>query len=418
MKRFLLGSVKTLAALALWCVAVFFAFSEGWLRSPVTGSPEPSAFLDASKGMVAEANPGSFAMILIEDGEIAGSQYVSRGAEVGPESRFQVASLSKWVTAWGVMKLVQDGRIDLDAPVSTYLTRWQLPDGPFDENGVTVRRLLSHTAGLGDGLGYQGFGDGEAVQTLEESLTRAADASPNAEGSTAVTAPPGEAWKYSGGGYTLLQLVIEEVTGQSFAAYMQQAVFAPLGMVDTSFDHDEASRGALAGNYALDGSAEPFRRYTAMAAAALFTSAGDMARFAMAQAPGAVNPVLDDAHRTSMRQPHGRSLGADIWGLGAMLYAPNGNGDFIVGHDGNNEPAINTAVRLDPATGDGIVVLETGAPILATRVAGEWIFWKTGNIDFLLFSMMIGTMLNWIMAGSVIIVIIALVRAWRGRRRG
>lgn len=248
MKRFLLVSVTTLVALGLWCVAVFLAFSEGWLRSPITSSPEPAAFLDVGKTVVAEAAPGSFAMILIEDGQIAGSHYVSRGTPVGPQSRFQVASLSKWVTAWGVMKLVQDGRIDLDAPVSTYLTRWKLPDGPFNEDGVTIRRLLSHTAGLGDGLGYQGFGPDETVQTVEESLTRASDASPSAEGAVTVTSPPGASWNYSGGGYTLLQLLVEEVTGQSFASYMQQAVFTPLGMMDTSFDHDEAALGELAEN--------------------------------------------------------------------------------------------------------------------------------------------------------------------------
>lgn len=60
-----------------------------------------------------------------------------------------------------------------------------------------------------------------------------------------------------------------------------------------------------------------------------------------------------------------------------MLYAANNSGDFIVGHDGSNEPAINTAARLDPATGDGIVILETGNPLLTTEIAGEWVFRKT-----------------------------------------
>ncbi len=86
-----------------------------------------------------------------------------------------------------------------------------------------------------------------------------------------------------------------------------------------------------------------------------------------------------------MRVPRGRELGADIWGLGTMLYAENGSGDFIIGHDGDNEPAINSAVEHRPATGDGIVILETGTPLLATEIAGEWVFWKTGKVDFLMF---------------------------------
>ena len=83
-----------------------------------------------------------------------------------------------------------------------------------------------------------------------------------------------------------------------------------------------------------------------------------------------------------MRKPLASQFGQEIWGLGTMLYAPNGVGGFVVGHDGNNEPAINTAVRLNPATGNGIVILETGNRLLATRLAGEWVFWETGNLDF------------------------------------
>ena len=74
------------------------------------------------------------------------------------------------------MKLVDNGQLDLDAPVSNYLTRWQLPPSPFNNQEVTVRRLLSHTAGLTDGLGYSGFEEGHPLQSLEQSLTKAADA--------------------------------------------------------------------------------------------------------------------------------------------------------------------------------------------------------------------------------------------------
>ena len=90
--------------------------------------------------------------------------------------------MSKWVTAWGVLTLVEAGKLDLDKPVSTYLTRWKLPPGAFPNDGVTVRRLLSHMAGLTDGLGYAGFKPGVPLQRLEDSLTRAADASPGADG--------------------------------------------------------------------------------------------------------------------------------------------------------------------------------------------------------------------------------------------
>lgn len=419
MKRFLLTAVGILLAVGLWVVLVFLGFSEGWGRQPVVASSSPDAFMQAAERMITEDHVGNAALVLIEDGEIAGTNFTSAGEPVGPHTRFQVASLSKWLAAWGVMTLVRDGEIDLDAPVSTYLTRWQLPDGPFEEDEVTVRRLLSHTAGLGDGLGYQGFAQAEEVQSLEDSLTQAGDASPNADGAVSVVAEPGSGWNYSGGGYTLLQLVVEEVSGESFSDYMASHVFRPLGMTDTTFAYDEAAAADLAENYNLDGEAEPFRHYTALAATSLFTSAADMARFAMAQAPGAEDrypQTLSPDLRAEMRAPHGSQMGADIWGLGTMLYAANGEGDFIIGHDGNNEPAINTAVRLNPDTGDGIVVLETGSNLLATEIAGEWVFWKTGNVDFLMFSMRMETMLLWMAIGALLILIVGIVIGWKWRR--
>jgi len=116
---------------------------------------------------------------VIEGGEVAERYFMSAGETVDGASVYQVASLGKWITAWGVMVLVEEGAIDLDTPVSEYLTRWQLPDSAFDPSGVTVRRLLSHTAGLTDGLGYDGFERADEVQSLEASLTRARDASPD-----------------------------------------------------------------------------------------------------------------------------------------------------------------------------------------------------------------------------------------------
>ena len=92
-------------------------------------------------------------------------------------------------------------------------------------------------------------------------------------------------------------------------------------------------------------------------------------------------------------------------------------GGFIVGHDGSNEPAINTAARLDPATGDGIVVLSTGNPLLATRIAGEWVFWKTGNVDSLTFASRLPTALAVFAAGSLAILLVSSLLIWRRRRK-
>ena len=419
LKRFLALALTAFAAALGWCVLVFVTVSEGWLRQPLVETAEPAVFFRAVREQLAAPHDGNISFILLEAGEVAGEFHHSSGRPVDGDSLYQVASLSKWLSAWGVMVLVQDGVVDLDAPVSRYLSRWELPPSAFDRDGVTARRLLSHTAGLDDGLGYAGFESPGAVQSLEDSLAMAADASPGTAGAVRVAREPGSGWDYSGGGYTLLQLLVEEVSGLAFSDFMAARVFAPLGMTRTTFDHGEALSLGVAENYRADGSIEPLRYYTAQAAASAFTSARDLTRFLQAQAPGergAAETVLSRETQRLMRRPHAAQLGADIWGLGVMLYAPNNAGDFIIGHDGSNEPAINTAARLDPATGDGIVVLETGDPMLATRIAGEWVFWKTGRVDSLSFAAAFDGMLKAMAAGLLVIVLATLVLAWRGRR--
>ena len=413
MKQYIRIALGTTIAIISWVALVFIGSSEGWLHEAITASRSSDGFMVAAEKIIDEEPNGNIAMVLVEKGDVADSYYRSSDASVDQDTVFQVASLSKWLTAWGVMVLVEDGLIDIDAPVSQYLTRWQLPNSEFDHSKVTIRRLLSHTAGLDDSLGYNGFDTVDEVQTLEDSLTRAKDASPGKSGIVKVGNEPGKEWSYSGGGYTLLQLVIEEVSGLSFADHMKQSVFQPLGMTRTTFDHSEAIEMGLAENLTLDGRSEPFRWYTALAATSLFTSPADMAKFIEIQAPEGKQSVLSKKMLAMMATPHASSLGADIWGLGVMLYAPNNNGGFVIGHDGNNEPAINTAVRLDPATGDGIVVLETGSALLATKLASEWVFWKTGNVDNLAFAMLLDTMFLWMLIGSVVILLIGIVIGWR-----
>lgn len=404
-------------AICGWGALVYAALDQGWGNSAIAEEGDPDGFSQASREIAERENAGNISFILMASGKPAGEFHLSKGEPVDGQSVFQVASLGKWLTAWGIMALVEDGSIDLDTPVSTYLTRWQLPPSQFDASQVTARRLLSHTAGLTDGLGYNGFTEAGERQTLEASLTKAADASPDKIGSTVLGREPGSAWEYSGGGYTLLQLVIEEVSDRSFAAFMDERVFTPLGMERTTFDHAEAMELGLVENFTPEGGTEPFRWYTALAATSLFTTSDDLAAFMAAQAPNGSSTVLSPNTIAAMRAPHASSMGADIWGLGVMLYAPDNSGGFIVGHDGSNEPAINTAARLDPATGDGIVVLSTGNPLLATRIAGEWVFWKTGKVDSLTFASRLPTALAVFAAGTLAILLASSLLIWRHRRK-
>lgn len=409
-----------LAAVALWGGYVSVGALRGWFRESFAATEEASAFAAAAKAKIERENMGNTAFVLIEDGRIAYTYFASRGTPVDENSLFQVASLSKWLSAWGVLHLAAEGLIDLDAPVSTYLTRWKLPESEFDNSEVSVRRLLSHTAGLTDGLGYGGFAPGQPVQSLEASLSRASDASPGADGRVRVGARPGATFRYSGGGYALLQLLIEEVTGEDFNGYMKHAVFDPLGMTRSTFVLADDAQN-VAEFFAPDGRKATHFRFSAPAASSLYTTAADLARFIGAHRPGLNGEpvgrgVLPPDMLVEMQRPHGFQYGVEIWGLGTILYAPNNSGGFIIGHDGSNAPAINTSARLDPATGDGVIVLETGNERLATRLGGEWVFWKTGNVDTFEVLAAIPGALRRFASGALAILFSALALLWVTRR--
>ncbi len=420
MRIFFKFIIFPIACMTLWGFLVHSAVSNVWFHTPIAPEGNSTAFTQEAIKIIEDQSNGNAAFILLENGKVVGEHYSSKGTPVDQNTLFQVASLSKWVSAWGVMALVDQGKLDLDTPVSKYLTRWQLPKTEFNNDGVTVRRLLSHTAGLTDGLGYGGYKSIADVQTIEASLTQAIDASPGADGRVRVGIEPGTEFKYSGGGYTLLQLLIEEVTGTSFETHMQKAVFEPLEMHRSTYVKIDNTTENLAEFYDADGQLAQHYRFTGLAPTSLYTTAADMTRFIQAHlessAPVGAGSLRPDTV-SMMRQPHASTLGAEVWGLGAILYAPTEQGEFIIGHDGKNEPAINAAARLNPTTGDAIIILETGNELLATEIAGEWTIIQTGKLGLLLFSAASGNMLKTILSGWLFIILVTISLAWRSRRK-
>jgi CubicO group peptidase (beta-lactamase class C family) len=158
--------------------------------------------------------------------------------------------------------------------VETYLTRWHLPSSPYPAEGVTIRRLLTHSAGL-SGHGYAGLSPTQPLPSLELSLS-----------GVRIVREPGSQFLYSGGGYTVLQLVIEEVTGEPFATYLQREVLDPLGMTRSSFDWRDDLRPATAIGHSAQGWPFPNFLFTEKAAAGLYTTASDLARFVAAAMTG------------------------------------------------------------------------------------------------------------------------------------
>ncbi len=384
----------TMGLILLWAVAVIaVVLAEAvWFAHPSVNRGDLASIEDHLVEKLGDAainkRIGSAALVLVQDGEIAAEHGfgVANAETQAPvksdQTLYKVASVSKAVTAWGVMKLVEDGKLNLDEPVMRHLKRWRFPGSESYRDKVTVSHLLSHTAGLDDGLGYGGFLPGEPVQTLEESLTLTRDSTVGKPRAVTVTREPGQGMAYSSGGYTVLQLLIEEVTNRPFADYMKEAVFEPLGMTKASFDLDataiEDRTKHLASSYDRDLIPRAHRRYTATAAASLYATPEDMARFVLAFTRE--NPVLRQETLKQMMLPQPGTAGT--WGLGLTIYVANDAGGYVVGHDGGSLPAWGAMMRVNPATGNGFALMVSGGRGAVNQLGHDWVYWETGNVTF------------------------------------
>ena len=352
-------------------------------------------------------NSGTAALVLIEDGAVVHRFFSD---EVDENTLFATASFSKWITALAVMTLVEQNKVDLDAPLSNYLSRWQLPDSEFDNDEVTIRRLLSHTAGLTDGLGFGDYLSSEPLPSLEEELSNPR-ASGGREVKITVGREPGSEFLYSGGGYLLLQLVVEEVSAVEFTDYVTQVVLDPVAMDRSTYEFlgDQINASP---SFNIDGSLAPTYQYASAAATAFASSAADLSNLVVMLLNGKRFPLQQEVV-ASMREPQGFMLGSGIWGLGTMLYVQTHNGDFVFGHDGANDPAINTSVRINPETLDGFVMLVSGHPSLASSIGSEWVLWQTGYPDFLSTERALVSAVLPTLMGSTVILLFLLIRTRR-----
>ncbi|MEQ8516223.1 MAG: serine hydrolase domain-containing protein [Chromatocurvus sp.] len=246
---------------------------------------EETATATLAERMAAYRVPG-ISVALLEKGRIvdtlvAGDRDPTRNLPVTTETLFQAGSISKAVSVVGMMQQVEAGELDLDAPVNEMLERWQVPAHEWQgREAVTLRRLASHSAGT-TVPGFQGYAAGKPVPTLVEVLQGAAPAN---SAPVLVDQQPGLAYRYSGGGTTIIQLLLEDATGAPFAELLQKRVLAPAGMSRSSFEQPlpEARLANVALPYRADGTAEPGgpHTYPERAAAGLWTTPTDLLRFA------------------------------------------------------------------------------------------------------------------------------------------
>jgi len=302
--------------------------------------------------------PGAV-IVFIENGEIYyqkafGYKDKNTREAMSIDTIFQVASISKTVFALTVMKLVQDRIINLDNPINSYLSRWNLPDSKYDKNEVTPRRILAHTAGLSTS-GYGGYKPGTQLPSIEQSLSKGIY-------SVKLKRNPGEKWEYSGGGYTVLQLAIEEKLGQELSEYTKVNVFKQMGMINSSYVYESSMNDKLAKPYNSMGVQIPNYLYTETAAAGLYTTALDLAKMIIeimnCNNDTGNNLIINKELLELMMTPEINIGKNELMGMGLFI-CDVGNGIKTYGHSGGNR-GWKAHFEFAPEKNNGIIILTNG----------------------------------------------------------
>jgi CubicO group peptidase (beta-lactamase class C family) len=228
------------------------------------------------------------------------------GAPVDAETMFQAGSISKPLAAMAALRLVQEGKLALDSDINTYLSSWKFPKSSVAEGKpITLRELLTHTAGT-TVHGFPGYASNEPVPTLVQVLNGEEPANTPAIRSDQ---PPMKEWKYSGGGFTIMQQAVIDVTHEPFPKLLHDTVLAPIGMTRSTYQQplpaslrDNAATPYRSDGKPVDGGAHT---YPEMAAAGLWTTPTDIAKYALEverSLRGKANHVLNTGmtHRCSL----------------------------------------------------------------------------------------------------------------------
>ncbi len=331
----------------------------------IRGEPTPRTSL--ADRMAALGVPG-VSVAVLQGGEIAwarGYGFADLVSErpVTTRTLFQAASISKPVAALAALQLVGDGRVALDADVNRYLTGWRVPANAFTaEAPVTLRGLLTHRAGLSVS-GFPGYGPGEAVPDTAGVLDGRGNTDP-----VRVVQPPGERWRYSGGGYTVMQQLVADIRGAPFPEVMRRRVLDPIGMVRSTYEQPipPERQEDIATGYRPDGTPVPggWHTYPEQAAAGLWTTPSELALYAgevQRAWRGESTRVLGGVLAREMLTPD-----RDNWGLGPGI---SEDGDRFR-HGGSNQGFRSTfAAAIDGD--DGVFVMtnsDAGSP-LANEIA-------------------------------------------------
>jgi CubicO group peptidase (beta-lactamase class C family) len=327
-------------------------------RPTAEGTPEDCfavALQEHMPGLLTSNQVPGAVVSYIKNGEVAwtkafGVANLQTGTPMRPDMVFNHGSNGKVMTAWALMRLVEAGKVELDAPANRYLKRWQIRSTRFDPNGVTPRRLLSHTAGLT----VHGFSDYEQGAKLP-SLVEVLEGKNQHDGAVYIESEPGSTMKYSGGGYVIAQMIIEDVSGEPFAVFVEREMAKPLGLSSLGWVWTpELERRAPA---PYDGDEKPvgYRQLASQAIGSEICTVPDFARFlaAAVSGPGGEPPGRGVLKRQTIStmievQPNARNAGLG-YGIASS------RGEKILTHSGGN-PGWSAHFRLSVDRQEGFVI--------------------------------------------------------------
>lgn len=313
--------------------------------------------------MAAYGVPG-VAVAIIENGEVvfASGYGVRQSGTTDPvdaDTVFSTASISKVATASLVLRLAHAGALELDAPVAIQLESWSLPDYPeFDEDRITLRTILSHTSGFN----MHGFRDFQPGGDLPSTIDTLEGQSPAVNDPLTLLFEPGTAYKYSGGGYTLAQQIVDDVDpAADFDTIANTHLLAPLGMTRSTFTNPlPPEHGNIAMAHGRDGTPAALPRgyeaFPERAAGGLWASANDLASLV---AGLLASYRSDDGFLPrSVAQDMMTPVSPSEHGLGPRI---EGRDDQLLFHHGGVNDSYHAWIEGHLATGDGVVILTNGA---------------------------------------------------------
>ncbi len=308
------------------------------LLPPITIKGQPPAPMNLDDRMRHYKVPG-LSVAVIDNFSISwargyGLREAGTEKRVTPDTLFQAASISKPVAATAALYLVEKGKLSLDEDVNAKLTSWKVPENDFTrEQKVTLRRLMSHSAGLTI-HGFPGYAADKPVPTVVQILEGEGPANTRP---VRVDTMPGSKWRYSGGGYTVMQQLMIDVTGKTFPQLMSEVTLSKAGMRASAYEQplpqarrEQASAGHRPNGEKIKGD---WHTYPEMAAAGLWTTPTDLARFAIEiqkSKAGKSNRILSKKMIDELLTPQ-----SGDYGLGLGLEGKGAAQRFM--HGGSNE---------------------------------------------------------------------------------